>query len=123
MKDRFAVIADRVAGYSFALDDFAIEVEGWQPVNVDVLREISRTYFDFLDDEGRKRDDGIFQVTGTKRLTPPMTYYQEQEMKRQHKTPVTMIRGSIPADSQAWAHEALRLMFRRKFGLEMRQIA
>jgi hypothetical protein len=112
-----------VAGYSYALDDFILEVEGWQPFNIDVIKELGRVNFKFIDDEGNEHDGGRFSVSSYSQEPRHLTYQQEQEMKRKKMAPVTTIRGKIPADSHAWAYLPLTKMLEHKFGYKARQVA
>jgi hypothetical protein len=116
MKDREARIAERiVAGHSYALARLSFEVEGWQPVNIDVLRDIRSVWFDYVDDEGNPREDGQFHISGYEQTPRHLTYQQEQEMKRRRRAPVTRIDGSIPEKSDVAAMTALGDMLKRKY--------
>jgi len=113
----------KTAGHSYTVEAFNVEVEGWQPFNVDVINEINRNvWFDYRDDQGDMYEDGHFQITGTKRLTPPMTYNQEQEMKKRREAPVTQVLGRIPKGSAPTALKALQQQLGRKFNLVVREL-
>jgi hypothetical protein len=113
----------KTAGHSYTVEAFNVEVEGWQPFNVDVINEINRNvWFDYRDDQGDMYEDGHFQITGTKRLTPPMTYNQEQEMKQRKEAPVTQVLGRIPKGSAPTALKALQQQLGRKFNLVVREL-
>ena len=113
----------KTAGHSYTVEAFNVEVEGWQPFNVDVTNEINRNvWFDYRDDQGDMYEDGHFQITGTKRLTPPMTYNQEQEMKQRKEAPVTQVLGRIPKGSAPTALKALQQQLGRKFNLVVREL-
>ena len=108
-----------VAGFTFALERCLLEITGWQPVNVDVLREIRSFYFPFVDDDGIEHDDGRFGISDVKRMTRPLTYYEEKAMKERGEAPVTVITGRIPARSREGA-SGITCLLKRKFGLDAR---
>ena len=115
-------VANRVAGYSYAVSPLNLELEGWQPFNVDVIRVLNReVFFDFKDEDGKPHDDGMFRMTDYKRISPvgPLTYYQEQEMKKRREAPVYLVRGQIPAGSSLTALRALSAVLGRKFRYEV----
>jgi hypothetical protein len=103
-------IAMKVAGYSYAIQPFALQLTGWQPVNVDVLRVIDRTWFDCEDEEGELHEGGG-RMTGLnwKQIFPTsyLNYAQEQAMKKQGKAPIYVVRGRIPEGSAQNALDAI----------------
>lgn len=113
-----AVAKDVLAGHSYAVESLSVRLSGWQPFNVDTIRDINRIWFPYVDDEGNRQDDGSFHITDHKRLTGPMTYQQEKLMKQQGKAPETEIRGTIPANSRDAAVAALAKAM-KKFGLKV----
>jgi hypothetical protein len=116
-------IAMKVAGRSYAIEGFNIEVEGWQPVNVDVMREIQRNiWFDFRDDLGDLYEDGQFQIVNVKRLDKHLTWQEEERMKQRKEAPVTQIFGRIPKGSASTALKALQQQLGRKFDLDVREL-
>jgi hypothetical protein len=115
-------VAERIAGYSYAVSPLNLELEGWQPFNVDVIRVLNReVFFDFKDDEGKPHEDGMFKFVDYKRISPvgPLTYHQEQEMKKRREAPITFVRGQIPAGSSLTALKALSVVLGRKFGYKV----
>ena len=114
------IVENIVAGYSYATEQLVLELEGWQPFNVDVIRELGRVYFNFLDDDGNKRDDGRFQLIDYKQEPRHLTYQQEQEMKRRKVAPMTIVHGTIPMGSAKMAYLSIAKMLDQKFGYETR---
>jgi len=128
---REAIIAERLiredkiireinAGHSYALERLTLDVEGWQPLNIDVLRAIDRTWFDAKDDEGEDIE-GRMNSVRYERVDPrgPLTYQQEKEMKRQRKSPIQRLTGTIPQGSMREAVKAIGKMLRQKFDLKI----
>jgi hypothetical protein len=115
-------VAERIAGYSYAVSPLNLELEGWEPFNVDTIRALNREVsFNFKDDEGQAHDDGVFKLIDYKRISPvgPLTYYQEQAMKKRREAPVYLVRGQIPAGSSLTALKALSDVLFRKFRYEV----
>jgi hypothetical protein len=128
---REAVLAERLAresliskqvsgGYSYALDRLTLDVKGWQPINVDVLRAIDQTWFPALDDMGGYIE-GRMDSVRYERVEPrgPLTYSQEQLMKRLRKAPIQRLIGVIPQGSMRDAVMIIGKMLKRKFDLKI----
>ena len=114
------LVAERTAGHSYAVKRLTLEVEGWYPVNVDVLRAIGQIWFDAEDDQGEELEGNMTSLRYD-RISPRkyLTHGEEQAMKKRGEAPVQSITGMIPKGSHRAAAKALARMLKQKFGLKV----